>query len=237
MVRRAGEEEGQRRPVARERAAREEADQAGLHEDGVLEQQLEDVEEEAGVFLPNLHLRVRAGVVRHEEIQQDQDEVLQPECDPVDVPPPDEFRHHARQHPCDQHPQQHPTHHDTQARGSFMRRRHVAYQRQHELRRDRRHRCNEGDRSERGEGFRNTQADPAGGSEPHEPEDEGPPFKEVAKRTEEEQAGGVAGLREGRNVGGLFVSHIKGCGKFVEDRVCVVEVRNGKAARESWRRD
>lgn len=234
LVGRGGEEEGQRRPVGGEGRGGEEADQARLHQHGVFGQQDEDVEEEGRVFRRDGHGGVRRRVVRHEEVEQREDEALQPQRDPVDVPPPDVLRHHAGQHARDQHPQQHPADHDAEARRALVRRRHVPDQREHELRRHRRDAGDEGDRAEGGEALRDAEADPQRGGEADEPEDEGPPFEQVAERAEEEQPGGVAGLREGGDVGGLFVRDVEIGGEFVEDRMRVVEVRDREAAGECW---
>ena len=161
VVRGAGEEEGQGRPEGGEGGGCEEADEAGLDEDGVFEEEFEDVEEEGRVFPDDFELRVGGGVVRHEEVEEDEDEVLQGESDPVDVPPADEACDDAGQGAGDQHAEEHSGDDDAEGSGAAVWGCHVADEWEHELWGDCRNGCDEGDGAEGGEGVRYAEPDPA----------------------------------------------------------------------------
>lgn len=132
-VGRGGEEEGQGGPEGGEDAGGEEADEAGLHEDGVVGHHAGDAPEHFEVVEP---LRIRRGVVRHEEPEEEQDQVLQPEGEPVDVAPARVFGHDAREHPRHQHPQHEARHDDREGSGAADGRREVAHEGEHQLGRD-----------------------------------------------------------------------------------------------------
>jgi len=70
--------------------------------------------------------------------------------------------------------------------------------------------------------------------EPHEPEDKGPPLDQIGQRTQEQQPARVARLRHGRNVRRLLVGDVKVVRQPVQDRVRVVQVRDGEAAGEPF---
>ena len=53
---------------------------------------------------------------------------------------------------------------------------------------------------------------------------ESPPAEDVAEWADEEQAGSVAGLRDGRDGGRLFVGDVEVMSENVQDRVGVVEI-------------
>ena len=116
-----------------------------------------------------------------------------------------------------------------------MRWRHVPDEGEHELRCYCCYRGDEGYGTEHSEVLGHTEADPECGGEGDKPEDEGPAFEEVAQWAEEEEAGGVAGLGQGWDVGGLLVGYVECSSEFVEDWMGVVEVCYGEAACECWR--
>ena len=80
MVGWAGEEEGECCPVAGEDRGSTQADEAGLHEDGITKGELDDVPEKAGVFLRHGFQAGVVGVGRrvvwHEEVEEDEDDIL-----------------------------------------------------------------------------------------------------------------------------------------------------------------
>ena len=94
FVRRGGEEEGEGGPETGEGGAGAEAHEAGLDEERVGDEDLAD-----GVQDPEVVDAVRVGgrVVGHEEPEQEEDEILQAQGEPVDVAPRGIFRHHAGQ--------------------------------------------------------------------------------------------------------------------------------------------
>ena len=109
VIRRASEEERKRGPERREGRAVEHADQTCVCEHGVAEGEQDDVPEERRVGLDGalpVRLRVRGGVIWHEEPEEDEDEVLQAECDPVDIAPADVEGHNAAEEPCYEHAQE-----------------------------------------------------------------------------------------------------------------------------------
>ena len=162
VVGRGGEEEGQGCPEGVEGAGGEEAGQTRLHQDRVPRHHARDAPQHFEVVEP---ARVRRRVVGHEQPQQHQDHVLQPERQPVDVAPRRVFRHHARQHPRDQQAQDEARHDDGEGGRPPRRRRQVADQREHQLRRDGRDGRDERERGEDGEGVGEAEPDPE--SKPH----------------------------------------------------------------------
>lgn len=94
FVGRGGEEEGEGGPEAGEGGAGAEAHEAGLDEERVGEEDGAD-----GVQDPEVVDAVRVGgrVVGHEEPEQEEDEILQAEGEPIDVAPRGIFRHDAGQ--------------------------------------------------------------------------------------------------------------------------------------------
>jgi len=73
----------------------------------VLEDQLDNVPEQRGIFTDHALVRVGRGVVGHVDVQQDQDQVLQTERDPIDVPLTNELCDDAGEHTRDQHTEEH----------------------------------------------------------------------------------------------------------------------------------
>lgn len=84
MVRWSGEEECKGRPETREGGAGAEAYEAGLDEEGVRDEDLEDGVEDAEVIDA---VRVGGRIVGHEEPEESEDEVLDAKGEPVDVTP------------------------------------------------------------------------------------------------------------------------------------------------------
>ena len=73
MVRRTGQEEGERRPEGGEGCRAKHASQACLNKDRMARDHEEDVPQNAEV----VHPRVSGGIVGHEEPQKNEDEILE----------------------------------------------------------------------------------------------------------------------------------------------------------------
>lgn len=156
----AREEEGQGGPEAGERGRGEEADEAGLEEDGVLEEHNDDGAEDAEVGLEAAQVRIGGGVVGHEEPQEDEDEVLQPQGEPVHVPPRGILGHGARDDACDEDAEHEAGHDDAEGRAAAVRGRQVADQGQHDLGGHGCHGRDEGDGGEGGQRLGHAETDP-----------------------------------------------------------------------------
>jgi len=139
---RRGEQEGQRGPEAGEDRGGAEAHETGLHEHGVSQHHLEDAEQDVCVADA---LRVGAGVVGHEEVEQQQDEILHAEREPVDAAPAGVLGQDAGKEPRDQHPEQQTGYDDGERGGTTMGWCEIADEGEHELRRDG---CDGGDERE-----------------------------------------------------------------------------------------
>lgn len=103
MVRRPGQQEGKSGPETRKGGGGEETNQTRLGEHGILCDKFQDIPEQEGILLDNPHIRVCRRVIRHEQIQQDQDDVLQRERNPVYISPADVLRDDARKEPGAEH--------------------------------------------------------------------------------------------------------------------------------------
>lgn len=129
VVRRAGEEEGQRCPEGGEGRGTEHAGETGLDEQWVSEKHLYDVEEDAEV----VHAGVCGGVVGHEEPEEDEDYVLDPQGHPIYGAPGYEVGDCAGEDAGDEHAEHEPAHDDGKGCSSPVGRGEIADKGQHEL--------------------------------------------------------------------------------------------------------
>lgn len=63
----------------------------------------------------------------------------------------------------------------------------------------------------------------------HKRKDKRPPGKDIPKRAQQQQAARVPGLHEGCNRRGALEADVKRLGDPVQNRLVVVEVRDGEA--------
>lgn len=178
FVGRGGEEEGEGGPETGEGGAGAEAHEAGLDEERVGDEDLAD-----GVQDPEVVDAVRVGgrVVGHEEPEQEEDEILQAQGEPVDVAPRGVFRHHAGQQASKEQAEEEAGRSDGESAGPAVRGSEVADQWKHcspslsgwaiecngeawgghtQLRRHRRDGGDQGQGAENGKGLGQTQPQP-----------------------------------------------------------------------------
>jgi hypothetical protein len=131
-----------------------------LDEYRVFERHSQDVEEETRVFSYETHIRVRRGIVWHEEEEEDKYQILKAKSDPVYVAPPNEFGDDAGKETGKEHAEEHARDNNAKRSRAAMRRSEIANEWKHELRRYGGDGCDEGDGAERSKGFRDAKSDP-----------------------------------------------------------------------------
>jgi hypothetical protein len=205
-VRRAGEQEGERGPVAREDSAAGEADETSLDQERLGQQHVGYAPEHGEVVEP---ARVLGRVVRQEGEEQREYGPLDAQANPVDVAPAGEVGDDTGQHAGDEHAEHQPGDNNRKCRGTSLCRRKIADQGQHELGRDGGDPTEEGDGGENIEGLRETQHNPLDGRrgqsqkqplpgkrmitdayqhsrESHETQDQVPSLEDVTQRADEQ---------------------------------------------------
>lgn len=96
----------------------------------MFEEHFHDVEKDPEV----VHSRIRGRVVGHETPEEDEDEVLQPECHPVYGAPGHEVGHGAGEDACDENAEHEARDDDGESSSATVRRCEVSDEREHELR-------------------------------------------------------------------------------------------------------
>lgn len=100
MVRCFRQEESESGPKTGEGSCGKEADQTGLEENRILENKLDNGPQDFTV----VDISVGGRVIRHEEPQEDDDEVLQPKREPVYIAPGRILSDYTGEYPCNKKP-------------------------------------------------------------------------------------------------------------------------------------